>query len=205
MSRLGIDRQAQVVAYDQGSGAMAAARLWWLLNWAGHDSVAVLNGGFTHWLALGYPGSSGCEERIQRHFVGHYRPDMVVTANEVLESITSGHHVLVDSRAHDRYRGENETIDPVAGHIPGAVSLPFAGNLGQDGLFREPDHLHEHFGRLAQAAAEESPVFYCGSGVTAAHNVLAFAHAGLGLPKLYAGSWSEWITDPTRPVATGEE
>jgi thiosulfate/3-mercaptopyruvate sulfurtransferase len=205
LSRLGVDPRMQVVAYDQRSGAMAAARLWWLLRWAGHDSVAVLDGGFDQWLALGLPTSSGNETRAAASFTGHYQPEMQVDADEVLASLESGNYTLADSRTSDRYRGENETIDPIAGHIPGAVSLPYTDNLGQDSLFIEPGRLRERFDGLAHTAGAASTIFYCGSGVTAAHNVLAFAHAGLGMPKLYAGSWSEWITDPARPVATGEE
>lgn len=205
MSRLGVDGQTQVVAYDEGSGALAAARLWWLLKWAGHDDVAVLNGGLTQWSAQGYPCAPGSEQRLPRHFIGRYRPAMAVSAQDVLSSLTSEGDVFVDSRTRDRYRGENETIDPIAGHIPGAISLPYVENLTPDGLFLEPRQLHVRFEALSQRTSPQSTVFYCGSGVTAAHNILAYAHAGLGIPKLYVGSWSEWITDRTRPVATGEE
>ncbi|MGZ3636936.1 MAG: sulfurtransferase [Ktedonobacterales bacterium] len=205
ISRLGIDEQTQVVAYDELSGALAAARLWWLLKWAGHDAVAVLNGGLTQWRAQGYPVAQGTEQRPSRHFVGRYRADMVVSAQDVLSSLASGDHMLVDSRTRDRYRGEQEHLDPIAGHIPGAVCLPYAENVLPGGLFLEPAQLQARFEALSQHTGPRSTVFYCGSGVTAAQNVLAYAHAGLGVPKLYPGSWSDWITVPARPVATGDE
>jgi thiosulfate/3-mercaptopyruvate sulfurtransferase len=193
---LGVGPDTQVVAYDDGSGALAAARLWWLLNWAGHDAVAVLDGGFTAWRDAGLPCVTGPQERPPGAFTGRFRNELAVGATELAG------RTVVDSRAADRYRGENETIDPVAGHIPGARSLPFAGNLGPNGLFLGPAELRERF--AAVAGADGPPVFYCGSGVTAAQNVLAYTHAGLGMPALYPGSWSEWITDPARPVETGD-
>lgn len=203
MSRLGIDDRTQVVAYDESSGTMAAARLWWLLRWAGHDAVAVLDGGFRRWQAAGLPCSSGSEDRAPRRFTGRYRASMPASADEILSSIATGDLLVLDTRGADRYRGENETIDPVAGHIPGAVSMPYHDNLTPDGSFLPPDELKRRFETASRAADPESTVFYCGSGVTAAHNVLAYAHAGLGIPRLYPGSWSEWITDPARPVETG--
>jgi len=188
---LGIGPETQVVAYDERSGAMAAARLWWLLRWAGHDEVAVLDGGLDGWRAVGLPLASGVEERPPTVFTGRYRESMTVNA-DALDG-----KVLVDCRTSDRYRGENETVDPVAGHIPGAVSLPFTDNVAPVGTFLPPEELQERFAGVTE------PVFYCGSGVTAAHNVLAYAHAGLGTAGLYPGSWSEWITDPDRPVELG--
>jgi thiosulfate/3-mercaptopyruvate sulfurtransferase len=189
--RLGIGPQSQVVAYDESSGAMAAARMWWLLKWAGHDEVAVLDGGLAAARDAGLPLVSGVEGRPDGDFVGRFREAMTVGADQLAG------HMLVDARAPERYRGENETVDPVAGHIPGALSVPFAGNVGPDGRFLPPERLQERYAGLTE------PVFYCGSGVTAAHNVLAYAHAGLGTARLYPGSWSEWITDESRPVATG--
>jgi thiosulfate/3-mercaptopyruvate sulfurtransferase len=204
VARLGIDPESQVVAYDERSGDMAAARLWWLLKWAGHDSVAVLSGGFSAWTALDLPCASGVEEHPPSRFVGRFREAMAASTEEVLASL--GDRVLIDSRASNRYRGENEVIDPVAGHIPGAYSLPVAGNVSPDGTFLDAGPLRARFEAVPGADDPHATIFYCGSGVTAAHGVLAYAHAGLGpgLPKLYAGSWSEWITDPARPVETGE-
>ncbi len=184
--RLGIGPDTQVVAYDAANGALAAARLWWMLRWAGHDAVAVLDGG----LAAGLPLASGVERRAPGAFVGRFREAMAIDTEHL-----AGQR-LVDVRAAERFRGENEPIDPVAGHIPGAVSLPFAGNVTHDGRFLPAQLLRERYADL------DEPVFYCGSGVTAAQSVLAYAHAGLGTARLYPGSWSEWITDPERPIET---
>jgi|SRR5579884_2669849 len=203
-SRLGIGPETQVVAYDESTGAMAAARLWWLLRWASHDAVAVLDGGLSAWLAAGLPTASGEETRPLALFKGRYRPELVAGASEVLAVAGRSDGVLLDARTRDRFRGENETIDPVAGHIPGAVSMPYPDNLSPAGVFLSPERLAQRFADAARTAPPEATIVYCGSGVTAAHDVLACAHAGLGMPKLYAGSWSEWITDPSRPVATGE-
>jgi thiosulfate/3-mercaptopyruvate sulfurtransferase len=191
MSRLGIGPGSQVVAYDAGPGAMAAARLWWLLTWAGHDLVAVLDGGLARWGATGHPTTRGHDPGSEppEPFRATYRPGLVATADELTG------RTLVDVRAADRFRGENETIDPVPGHIPGALSVPFAGNVAPDGTLLAPAELRRRYGAI------DDPVFYCGSGVSAAHSVLAYRHAGLGMPQLYPGSWSEWITDPARPVA----
>jgi thiosulfate/3-mercaptopyruvate sulfurtransferase len=201
-SRLGIDGSTQVVAYDAASGAMAAARLWWLLKWAGHEAVAVLDGGLAGWDAAGLPTSSGVEKRADRRFEARFRPELVAGTAEVIaaaEHTASDAVVVIDARAADRYRGENETVDPVAGHIPGALSLPYAGNVDPAGTFLGVDALRARF----EGVGLRNPVFYCGSGVTAAQSVLAYQHAGLGMARLYPGSWSEWITDPDRPVATG--
>jgi thiosulfate/3-mercaptopyruvate sulfurtransferase len=203
LSRLGVDEATQVVAYDEAAGGMAAARLWWLLQWAGHDAAAVLDGGLARWRAVGLPVSSGLEKRAPARFTGHFRPTMVAEPEDVLAAI-GGAGLVLDVRAAERYRGEHEPIDPVAGHIPGARSLPYHGNVGADGRFLAPDTIGQRLAPATHEAGPENTILYCGSGVTAAQSVLAYAHAGLGLPKLYAGSWSEWITDPERPVATGE-
>lgn len=204
LSRWGVDAEVQVVVYDESGGAMAA-RLWWMLGWLGHPARAVLDGGWPAWLAAGYPVAAGEETRPARHFIPHPHPEQVLTATDVDSIRTDPRYRLFDSRAADRYRGENETIDPVAGHIPGAHSAPYAENLDPAGRFLPPDALRARFQALLGDVSAEQSVFYCGSGVTAAHNVLALAHAGLGQGRLYAGSWSEWITDPTRPIATGPE
>ncbi|MBK6769748.1 MAG: sulfurtransferase [Ardenticatenales bacterium] len=198
----GIDAATQVVAYDDIGGAFAA-RLWWLLKWLGHDAVAVVDGGWPAWLAAGLPVRSGVEHRAARTFAPRPRPAMVADADTTAAAAAGGTVRVLDARAADRFAGQNETIDPVAGHIPGAVSLPFAGGLGPDGRLLSPAVLASRFdGALAGADAAEA-IVYCGSGVTAAHLVLAAAHAGRPLPRLYAGSWSEWIVDPARGVATG--
>lgn len=196
----GIGNSSQVVAYDDAGGAFAA-RLWWMLHWLGHDAVAVLDGGFTAWLAEQRPVTSEVPSLSRADFSAAPRRELLVSASEVAapQSIA---RKLFDARAPERFRGDVEPIDPVAGHIPGAVNLPFADNLSA-GRFRPAAELRERFaGALGDTAPEEA-IVYCGSGVTACHDVLAFARAGLPLPKLYAGSWSEWITDPSRPTERG--
>mgnify|MGYP001827696937 CR=1 FL=1 len=202
LSDWGVDERVQVVAYDALGGAIAA-RLWWMLRWLGHGAVAVLDGGWPRWQAEGRPTRSDPESRQPRGFVPHQVPELLVSADDVEQIRLDAAHRLVDARSADRFRGENETLDPVAGHIPGAISLPFAGNLDADGSFLPAETLAAQFQDPLGAVPAERTVFYCGSGVTAAHNILAMAHAGLGEARLYAGSWSEWITDPERPVQQG--
>jgi thiosulfate/3-mercaptopyruvate sulfurtransferase len=191
----------QVVAYDESTGAMAAARLWWLLKWAGHDSVAVLDGGFKAWTKAGLPCGNGDEVRAPSGFIPAFRPELAVGAGEVLEALNDPGRVVLDARSAERYRGENETIDPVAGHIAGAVSAPYASALSDEGMFKPVPEIARAYESAIGGRDAEHTIFYCGSGVTAAHAVLACAHAGLGMARLYAGSWSDWITDKNRPVA----
>lgn len=200
LSRWGIDDRVQVVAYDAKDGAMAAARLWWLLKWLGHPNVAVLDGGLTAWQDQGYPTITGTEQRAPRTFVARPRPELLVSTDAVAGLSTMADHKVIDVRATARYRGDVEPIDPVAGHIPGAVSCPFSDNVDANGYFLPPAALRSRFAHVLGDVPVEHAIFYCGSGVTAAHNLLAVAHAGLGDARLYAGSWSEWITDPERPV-----
>jgi len=202
LGQWGIGDAVQVVAYDDSGGGIAA-RLWWLLRWLNHRPVAVLNGGWPQWLREGRPSRSGVESRRWRSFVARPRPELLVNADDVGNLRQDPAYVVGDSRTADRYRGENETIDPVAGHIPGALSIPYPDNLGQDGLFLSQNALRARFAAFLENRPAGQAIFYCGSGVTAAHNLLALAHAGLGEGRLYAGSWSEWIADPQRPVATG--
>lgn len=203
LSNWGIDAKVQVVAYDDKGGAMAAARLWWMLRWAGHDGVAVLNGGWPQWQKNGYAVANSMETRKPGVFTSCVRNDLLFSSADVLKILHNSKFCLIDARSADRYRGENETIDPVAGHISGALSAPFTGNLGSDGLFLSPDDLNTRFQDLLGDIPPECAVFYCGSGVTAAHNLLALAHAGPGNARLYAGSWSEWITNTDHPIAKG--
>lgn len=200
----GIDAATQVVAYDGMGGALAAARLWWLLRWLGHEAVAVLDGGWAAWESEGRPTRAGRETQPPRRFVAQLRPELVVDATKVDAMRLDPAARLLDARGADRFRGENETIDPVAGHIPGARSAPFADNLGADGRFRPPAALRAHYAALLGSVSPERTAVYCGSGVTAAHDLLAMAQAGLDGARLYAGSWSEWITDPGRAVAAGD-
>ncbi len=201
----GIDAQVQVVAYDAAGGALAAARLWWLLRWLGHPAVAVLDGGWQGWQAGGYPTVAGLETRTARRFTPQAPAARVADSATVQAALGDPSVRLLDARAADRYRGENETIDPVAGHILTAQSLPYAGNLDADGYFLPPATLRARFAAALGDVPAADAIYYCGSGVTAAHNLLAAAHAGLDEGRLYAGSWSEWITDPQRPHATSSE
>ncbi len=202
LSRWGIAPGVQVVVYDDGSGAMAA-RLWWMLNWAGHSDVALLDGGWREWQRLGYPTRSGREQREPGQVTPMEDTTVLVTVDQVAQMQNDPGFLLLDARAAERFRGEVEPIDPVAGHIPGAVSAPFEENLSPEGTFLPAEELRSRFEKLLGPVVPENLVCYCGSGVTAAHNLLALAHAGLGRGRLYAGSWSEWITDPNRPVARG--
>ena len=199
--RLGIGPRTQVIAYDESTGAMAAARLWWLLKWAGHDAVAVLDGGFKAWVGAGLPCGSGPESKTPSQFGAAFRPELVADARQVLSVMEDPGWVLLDARTADRYRGENETIDPVAGHIPGAVSAPYGAAIAADGLFKPPGEIARYYDSVTGGRDAEHTIVYCGSGVTAAHAVLASLHAGRGMPRLYAGSWSHWITDTDRPIA----
>jgi thiosulfate/3-mercaptopyruvate sulfurtransferase len=206
-SRWGIDPGVQVVVYDDWPGASGAiaARLWWSLRWLGHEAVAVLDGGWERWLAEGRPTRAGIEGRSPRVFQPQMRPELLAIVDEVDWMRQDAGYLVVDSRAVERFRGEVEPIDPVAGHIPGAVVAPYPENVGVDGLFLPAEELKVRFEKLVGRIEPDKVVFYCGSGVTGAHNVLAYAHAGLGEARLYAGSWSEWITDGERPVARGDQ
>lgn len=199
--RLGIDGSTQVMAYD-AENSMYASRLWWMLKWLGHDAVAVLNGGFATWVAGQRPVSTRPATRGARTFVASPRPSMIVGAADVPGVTASGSTRLVDARAPERFRGDVEPLDPVAGHIPGAANHFFAQNLA-DGRFKSPGDLRAGFQASLGEVSGDSVVCYCGSGVTACHNILALEHAGLTGARLYPGSWSEWCADPTRAVEKG--
>lgn len=204
-SRWGIDSNVQVVVYDDYPGGIGAiaARCWWSLRYLGHNPVALLDGGWPRWLSAGLPVRGGVEQRPRRQFVPMVQPGLLAGVDAVENARLDPAFRLFDSRSADRYRGENETIDPVAGHIPGAIPAPYMENLDREGSFLPPDELKLRFEKLLGSVSPEKAIFYCGSGVTAAHNLVAMAHAGMDLPRLYVGSWSEWITDRERPVATG--
>jgi thiosulfate/3-mercaptopyruvate sulfurtransferase len=199
LGALGISRRTQVVVYDD-AGGMMAGRLWWLLRWRGHDDVAVLDGGITQWIKEGRPLSTDTPNSAATVFTPDVR-DWFVTANDVLADLDARTFCLVDARGPDRFRGENETLDPVGGHIPGARNRFFRDNLDADGLFRPAAELRREFLALLAGVDPAQAVMQCGSGVTACHNLLAMEIAGLHGAKLYAGSWSEWCSDPARPVA----
>ncbi len=198
-TQLGIGTGMQVVAYDQDN-AMFAGRLWWLLRWLGHESVAVLDGGFARWRAEGRPLSSGNYVRTPQQFTGQPRAGMTVDARDVAALVGRGDSLLLDARAPERFRGDVEPIDRVPGHIPGAVNHFFQQNVGEDGLFRTAEDLRARFSATLGRVPPSDVVCYCGSGVTACQNLLAMEHIGLTGAKLYAGSWSEWSSDPSRPV-----
>jgi thiosulfate/3-mercaptopyruvate sulfurtransferase len=197
--RLGIGTGMQVVAYDQDNG-MFASRLWWLLRWMSHEAVAVLDGGFRKWLAEGRPVASGNNARPAERFTGSPRPDMTADARDVASLLGRGDAVLLDARAPERYRGDVEPLDRVPGHIPGAVNYFFQQNVDEHGVFRRDDDLRAGLSATIGATPADKVVCYCGSGVTACHNLLAMERAGMTGAKLYAGSWSEWASDPSRPV-----
>jgi thiosulfate/3-mercaptopyruvate sulfurtransferase len=201
-SRLGIASGVQVVAYDQENG-MFASRLWWLLRWLGHDAVAVLDGGFRKWIGEGRAVESGETQRAPRAFTGSPRANMAVDVDTVAAHLGAGGPRLVDARAPERYRGDTEPIDTVGGHIPGAANHFFQWNLDEQGLFRTPEELRARITASIGDVPADRIVCYCGSGVTACHNLLAFEHAGLTGAALYAGSWSEWSADAARPVEKG--
>lgn len=204
LGRLGVSRDVQVVAYDQDS-AMYASRLWWLLRWMGHASVAVLDGGFSGWLGAQGPTRSGDEPSTPRVFDGHPNPAMLATLEDVIEMVGGRRTaLLLDARAPERFRGDVETIDKAAGHIPGARNHFFKDNLDEAGRFRTTAELRANLSKSLDTIPPDRAVVYCGSGVTACHNLLAMEHAGLGGARLYPGSWSEWSSDPQRPTATGE-
>jgi thiosulfate/3-mercaptopyruvate sulfurtransferase len=198
---LGVDDTTQIVAYDAGAD-MFAPRLWFLCQWIGHTATAVLDGGFAAWQAKGFPVSAASSEpKRQGTVVARPHPEMLVDAEYVLAHLNDPAMQLVDARAEDRFAGRNETVDPIAGHIPGAANRWFKQNFNDDGTFKSAETLRAEF-----AAAQLDPrrvVHQCGSGVSAAANQLAMVHAGVEGARLYGGSWSEWISDPTRPIATG--
>lgn len=199
LGRLGIARDMQVVVYDQDSG-MFASRLWWLLRWMGHEAVALLDGGFARWLAENRPTRSGEESPRPRTFTGSPRASMLADVDEVLKLMGKPEALLLDARAPERYRGEIEPIDRVPGRIPGAVNYHFLRNLDERGTFKPADELRRDFENVLGTTPADRVVCYCGSGVTACQNLVALEHAGLQGARLYVGSWSEWASDPSRPV-----
>lgn len=202
LAGLGVGADTQVVAYDD-VGGMFAARLWWLLHWLGHERVAVLNGGLPAWTAAGHGLSTDVPESTAASFTPQLRHCMKVDADYVLSHLNQPSMLLIDARAPDRFRGENETLDPVGGHIPGAINRFFRENLDANGCFKPAAQLQEEYGTLLKGGDAHHVVLQCGSGVTACHNLLAMESAGMSGARLYAGSWSEWCADPARPVATG--
>jgi len=200
--RLGLDRSTQVVVYDQDSG-LFASRLWWSLKYLGHDAVALLDGGWAKWAREGRPVRSGDQSRRPATFIPEPRPHMAVSIDEVASQLDVPATLLVDARGPDRFEGQAEPIDRVAGHIPGAANHFYRWNLADDGTLLPREALRETFITLLDGRTPEQAVAYCGSGVSACHNLLAMEHAGLPGTRLYVGSWSEWSKDPARQVETG--
>ncbi|NBF07601.1 sulfurtransferase [Pseudomonas sp. Fl4BN1] len=200
----GIDNQSEIVLYDDGPGAFAA-RAWWLLAWLGkRDGVFILDGGLKAWHAAGLPLSLDPPETLPGQFSGQPDNSLLLDAEHLQRRLGQPDLTLLDARGLPRFRGEVEPIDPVAGHIPGAQCAAFTDNLGSDGRFLPPEQLKQRFAEKLAGRSPEQLVAYCGSGVTACHNLFALCLAGYPLGSLYAGSWSEWITDPQRAVATGD-
>jgi thiosulfate/3-mercaptopyruvate sulfurtransferase len=202
LAEIGLKQGQQVVAYD-AQGGMYAARLWWLLRWVGHDAVALLDGGLQAWEAAGQPLTQDTPAQTASGFKAGAPLAVTVDAQAVERNIGTRERVLIDARAADRYRGENETLDRVGGHIPGARNRFFKDNLTADGRFKPAHTLRDEFSAIIPGTAGDHVVLQCGSGVTACHNALAMEIAGLHGAALYPGSWSEWSSDTSRPVATG--
>ncbi|MEO8296957.1 MAG: sulfurtransferase [Burkholderiales bacterium] len=204
LAALGASDDTQVIAYDN-AGGMFAARLWWMLRWVGHGAAAVLDGGLAAWRAAGQPLAEGPGGTpVPSRFSLRAALVDTVSFDDLRAALGSpGGPLIVDARSADRFRGENETLDPVGGHIPGARNRSFRDNLAADGRFKPPAQLRAEFEAVLAEAAPARVVNLCGSGVTACHNLLAMAVAGLGVSTLYPGSWSEWCAQPGAPVATG--
>tara|TARA_R110002072_G_scaffold31735_5_gene97527 strand:+ start:7790 stop:8632 length:843 start_codon:yes stop_codon:yes gene_type:complete len=197
IQKFGINNHQPVVAYDGGNGAYAA-RLWWLLRWLGHEEVFVLDGGFEAWQRAGFASTTEIPAVIKGEFNGSQSLVQIIEA----DAIVASQYTVTDARDPARFRGEVEPIDPIAGHIPGAKNLPFTDNMASTGTFKTSEALTTQF--LEAKLSETNPtICYCGSGVTACHNILALIHSGFPEPILYPGSWSEWVTNPQRPIATG--
>ncbi|MEM8500207.1 MAG: sulfurtransferase [Pseudomonadota bacterium] len=195
LRKLGLNSDSQLIAYDDRSSAFAA-RLWWLCRWLGHTKAAVLDGGLAAWLAVEGATASGMRATPEKQgdFTAHVDNSLAASAQDVQQRLQQGDITLIDARGSERFSGKTEPLDAIAGHVPGAINLPFAANLQADGRFKSRKELKARF------SGGQNTIHMCGSGVTACHNILASAYAGLEMPTLYPGSWSEWIRDPDRPV-----
>ena len=202
LAAAGLAPGKQLVAYDAQNG-MFASRLWWLARWLGHDAVAVLDGGIEAWKKAGFPVSPEVPAQRQGSFAASASLMADVGAAELLAGIGTDQRLIIDARAPERYRGETEPLDPVAGHIPGAINRPVQLNVRPDGRFKPGPVLRQEFEAMLNGRAPSGLVHACGSGISACHNLLAMEFSGLTGSALYPGSWSEWCADPARPVATG--
>jgi thiosulfate/3-mercaptopyruvate sulfurtransferase len=201
LSAWGVAPATQVIAYDADNG-MYASRLWWLLRWVGHRAVAVLDGGFKAWTAERLPTRTEIPARSPTQFTARPNRELWLDAQQVHERLQQADWRLLDARAPERFAGKVEPLDSVAGHVPGARNHPFATNLASDGRFGAPEELRRRYQQSQAGVADDHTIVMCGSGVTACHLLLAMEHVGKPGARLYAGSWSEWIRDPRRPVAT---
>lgn len=202
LSELGISKSSHVIVYDDKNGSNAAARLWWMLKSVGHEKVQVLNGGIQEAERIGFPLSAGVEQSLQvEAYEAHTWQLPTADINEVESLAQNDSYIVVDVRDANRYNGEIEPIDSIAGHIPGAINIPFSGNLAANGLFLSPSELKLKYEKAFGATNSEHIIVHCGSGVTACHTLLAIAYAGIPIPKLYVGSWSEWSRS-NKPIAT---
>ncbi len=203
LCRWGVGVNKQVVVYDDSYGAMAV-RMWWMLRWLGHPGVALLDGGYPKWMREMRPVTADLPQTRKGNCACLPEPSQIVDADDVLRASTNTDFLIIDARPERRFTGEYEPLDPVAGHIPGSINWSFEENLDIDGTFLPPEALRENFQALLKGRPPWRVIHTCGSGVTACHNLLAMEIAGLPGSRLYPGSWSEWIRDPARPVATGE-
>ena len=199
----GVGNDSQIVCYDDLSGAFAA-RMWWMLNWVGHGKVAVLDGGIKKWTAEERPLETESKDKPRGSFTGKADPGMWVDIDFVQQRLEQGDISLLDARSSERFTAKDQKTDPVPGHVPGAVSYPFAGNLSQEKVFLPANELTQRFESMFSERQPGQIINMCGSGVTACHNILATRIAGLPWTRLYVGSWSEWLKDRARPVATGD-
>lgn len=204
MQRLGLSDAHQVVVYDQCEGSFAS-RVWWTLRWLGHHDVAVLDGGLQAWRRSGESVTQQTTAAVPGHFTDRGQGMPTVNYEEVLENLKSQQRLVMDARAEDRFRGENETLDPIGGHIPGAINRFYKHNLKPDGTFKTHEQLLAEFQALIGQRRAEYVIMQCGSGVSACHNLLALDTIGLGVAPLYVGSWSEWCSRPNAPIATGSD
>lgn len=203
MQRLGVDDEHQVLVYDQCEG-MYATRVWWTLNWLGHRNVAVLDGGLKAWRSAGGELESGVSgASVQGNFSDRGLGMQAVSYEDVLANVTSQARLVMDARAEDRFAGQNETLDPIGGHIPGAINRFYKHNLNADGTFKTPEQLTVEFQAQIGDRRAEYLIMQCGSGVSACHNLFALHMIGLGTAPLYVGSWSEWCSREGAPIATG--
>lgn len=203
LRELGVDQDSFIVLYDDGPGAFAA-RAWWLLSWLGHPNIALLDGGLKAWQAANLPVNEQTAHYPAGDFNGQPNNALLLSADELQARLNDPALTLIDARGLPRFRGDVEPMDPVAGHIPGAQCAVFTDNLNAKGCFKSAGQLRERFATFLNHRDPQELVAYCGSGVTACHNLFSLTLAGYPLPRLYAGSWSEWITDPKRPCARGD-